>query len=420
MKILFITLGRTVKTDAHGIYSDLMRKFHKEGHELFIVYPCERREGLLTSLEEEEGVHYLRVKTLNIQKTNVVEKGVGTILVESQFKSAIKKHFKGIQFDLILYTTPPITFPNLIGDLKKSNPKTTTYLMLKDIFPQNAVDLGMLVASPKPSPQRKGLKNTVMALPKYVLYKYFRKKEVALYKNSDYIGCMSPANVEFVVKNNPEVDTTRVEVCPNSLELINEDNGYNHRDETLKQHGIPIDRPIFLYGGNLGKPQGIDFLIKALAENSRRQDCHFLIVGDGTEYNKLDLWIRESKPANVTLINRLPKEEYDELASYCDIGLICLDHRFTIPNFPSRLLAYLENHKPVVVATDPNCDMGPIAQENGFGYWCESNDVAAFTECVNKMLASDIKAMGETGFKFLCENYLVENTYDAIMKHFKR
>lgn len=400
MKILFITLGRTVKIDVHGIYSDLMRKFHKEGHELYIVYPCERRNGLPTSLEEENGVHYLRVKTLNLQKTNVVEKGIGTILVESQFKSAIKKHFKGIHFDLVLYTTPPITFPNLIGDLKKSNPKATTYLMLKDIFPQNAVDLGMFG------------KNSLF-------YKYFRAKEEKLYRNTDYIGCMSPANVEFIIKNNPKVDKNRVEVCPNSLELMNEGVGYNYREETLKRYGIPSDRPIFLYGGNLGKPQGIDFLIKALAENSNRQDCHFLIVGDGTEYSKLDTWIKESSPANVTLINRLPKEEYDELASYCDIGLICLDHRFTIPNFPSRLLAYLENHKPVVVATDPNCDMGPIAQDNGFGYWCESNDVKAFTECVNKMLASDIKAMGETGFKFLCENYLVENTSEAIMKHFK-
>lgn len=400
MKILFITLGRTVKIGVHGIYSDLMRKFYKEGHELYIVYPCERRNGLPTSLEEENGVHYLRVKTLNIQKTNVVEKGIGTILVETQFKSAIKKHFKGIHFDLILYTTPPITFPNLIGDLKKSNPEATTYLMLKDIFPQNAVDLGMFG------------KNSLF-------YKYFRAKEEKLYRNTDYIGCMSPANVEFIIKNNPEVDKNRVEVCPNSLELMNEGVGYNNREETLKRYGIPSDRPIFLYGGNLGKPQGIDFLIKALAENSNRQDCHFLIVGDGTEYSKLDSWIKESKPANVTLINRLPKAEYDELASYCDIGLICLDHRFTIPNFPSRLLAYLENHKPVVVATDPNCDMGPIAQDNGFGYWCESNDVKAFTECVNKMLASDIKAMGETGFKFLCENYLVENTYEAIMKHFE-
>lgn len=398
MNVLFITLGRTVKIDVHGIYSDLMRKFHKEGHELYIVYPIERRDGMPTTLQEEPGVHYLGVHTLNIQKTNVVEKGIGTILVESQFKRAISKFFKKVSFDLILYTTPPITFPNLIGDLKKTNPKAVTYLMLKDIFPQNAVDLGMFG------------KNSLF-------YKYFRAKEKKLYRNTDCIGCMSPANVQFIVKNNPEVDRARVEVCPNSLELVHKDDRYIRRSDMLSRFDLPVDRPIFLYGGNLGRPQGIDFLISALGANCERKDCHFLIVGDGTEYSKLDIWMNESHPSNVTLIKRLPKEEYDELANYCDVGLICLDHRFTIPNFPSRLLAYLENHKPVIVATDPNCDMGPIAEENGFGYWCESNNVDAFTRCVDKMLSSDIKAMGETGYKFLCDNYLVDNTYNAIMKH---
>lgn len=400
MNILFVTLGKTVKIDVHGIYSDLMRKFHKEGHELYIVYPFERRDGKPTSLEEASGVHYLGVRTLNIQKTNVIEKGIGTVLVESQFKRAIEKYFKHVTFDLILYTTPPITFPNLIGDLKKSNPKAVTYLMLKDIFPQNAVDLGMFSKSS-------------------LFYKYFRSKEKKLYRNTDYIGCMSPANVEFIVRNNLDVDKTCVEVCPNSLELVHEGKQYNHREETLRHYGIPTDRTIFIYGGNLGRPQGIGFLVDALDANSQREDCYFLIIGDGTEYDKIEAWIKESKPANVTLIKRLPKDEYDELASYCDVGLICLDHRFTIPNFPSRLLAYLENHKPVVVATDPNCDMGPIAQENGFGYWCESNDVRAFTRCIEKMLNSDIKAMGETGYNYLCKNYLVENTYNAIMKHFE-
>ena len=399
MNILFITLGRTVKIQEHGLYSDLMRKFHKEGHELYIVYPQERREGKPTSLQEEQGVHYLGVRTLNLQKTNVIEKGIGTILVELQFKHAINKFFKRVLFDLVLYTTPPITFPNLIGDLKRRNPRAVTYLMLKDIFPQNAVDLELFSRSS-------------------LFYKYFRSKEKKLYKNTDFIGCMSPANVDFVIRNNPEVEKSRVELCPNSLELTNRREKFNRREETLKRYGIPSDRFVFLYGGNLGRPQGIDFLIKAIAANSNRDDCHFLIVGDGTEYNKIEAWICSSQPSNVTLMNRLAKSEYDELASYCDVGLICLDHRFTIPNYPSRLLAYLENHMPVIVASDPNCDMGPIAQLNGFGYWCESNSAQAFTECVNKMLATDIKTMGEKGYQFLCDNYLVDNSYNAIMKHF--
>lgn len=400
MNIIFVTLGRTTNIHVHGIYSDLMRKFHAEGHDLYIVYPLERKEKKPTCLTLEDGVHYLGVWTFNIQKTNILEKGIGTVLVESQFQRAINKYFKDVKFDLILYTTPPITFPNLIGSLKKKNPSAVSYLMLKDIFPQNAVDLGMFGKSS-------------------LFYKYFRSKEKKLYKNSDYIGCMSPANVDFVINNNPEVNSNRVEICPNSLELINDNHSALDKKAIYSRLGLPTDRPVILYGGNLGKPQGIDFLIKGLSANSKRNDCHFLIVGDGTEYNKIDNWVSSEKPSNVTLIKRLPKQEYDELASCCDVGLICLDHRFTIPNYPSRLLAYLENHMPVIVATDPNSDMGPIAQENGFGYWCESNDVYSFTNCVDKMLTSNIKQMGDAGYNYLCENYLVDNTYNAIIKHFE-
>lgn len=401
MNVLFITLGRTIRIDEHGIYSDLMRKFHKEGHNLFIVYPLERRERRPTSLVNEGRIQYLGVHTLNLQKTNIVEKGLGTLLVESQYKHAINKYFKGVSFDLILYSTPPITFPHLVRALKLRFPRAISYLMLKDIFPQNAVDLGMF-----------GQKS--------LFYSFFRVQEKDLYAVSDYIGCMSPANVNYLIQNNPQLDPSRIEVCPNSIEIMDGELGTIDKQAVLDKYGIPIDKPIILYGGNLGKPQGIEFLVKALSANSRRTDCHFLIVGDGTEYHKIKSWIDTSHPSNVSLIKYLPGQEYNRIARVCDIGLICLDYRFTIPNFPSRVLSYLENRMPVIVTTDPNSDLGPIAQKNGFGYWCKSNDIDAFTKCVDLVLSQDYKSMGEKGFLYLMEHYLVDNAYGTIMKHFRK
>ncbi len=72
---------------------------------------------------------------------------------------------------------------------------------------------------------------------------------------------------------------------------------------------------------------------------------------------------------------------------------------------------------PVLCATDPNTDMGRIADKNGYGYWCESNSIEAFSAILDKMIHSDRQAMGERGNEFLKENYLVEHTYNAIMKH---
>lgn len=142
-------------------------------------------------------MHILNVKTLNIQKTNIEEKGIGTLLIENQFKAAIKKHLSDVRFDLITYSTPTITFTNVVKYLKKKNLDAISYLQLKAIFPQNAVDIGMF--------GEKSLFNW-----------FFRKKEKALYKVSDFIGCMSPANVEFVLKHNPEVKADRVSVAGDS------------------------------------------------------------------------------------------------------------------------------------------------------------------------------------------------------------
>lgn len=83
----------------------------------------------------------MKVKTLNIQKTNLIEKGVGTLLLEYQYQQAIHTYWKDVKFDLILYSTPPITFNKVIASLKIRY-GAKTYLLLKDIFPQNAVDLG--------------------------------------------------------------------------------------------------------------------------------------------------------------------------------------------------------------------------------------------------------------------------------------
>lgn len=416
MNIIFLTLVRISNIEERGIYSDLMRKFRDEGHNVYIVTPQERRlvNGSIFSvhgaeLVESDGVHILNVNTFNIQKTNIVEKGLGTLLLESQYKAAIMKYLGDVSFDLITYSTPPITFTNVVRYLKKQNPQAVTYLQLKDIFPQNAIDIGMMSKS--------GVKG--------LLYKFFRNKEKKLYAASDYIGCMSPANVDFVLKHNSEIDPSRVEVAPNSIELVEtvKEPGQEETERLYirKKYDLPTNIPIFIYGGNLGKPQGIDYLVKCLDANKNRMDCFFVVVGSGTHYNKIAYWMEDEnnkmEGVNVKLMRSLPKVDYDILVRSCDVGLIFLDHRFTIPNYPSRLLSYLENKMPVLCATDPNTDIGKIAEENGYGYWCESVKPEDFTAMVDKMLKSDIKSMGEMGHEFLKKNYQVENTYRAIISH---
>lgn len=400
MKILFFTIIDIETIEEKNLYTDLMREFKKNGHELYVISPEERRKKGKTRLLNVGGVTILKLKTGNLQKTSFIEKGISTCLLEPQFIHGIKKYFSNIKFDLVLYSTPPITFVKAIRYMRNRD-DAYTYLLLKDIFPQNAVDLQILNTS--------GLKKW--------LYQYFRKKEKELYAFSNKIGCMSKANVDYILKHNPSIHERKMEVCPNSIEPI-AIKRKNSREicRIREKYGIPDNKVIFIYGGNLGTPQGIPFLIKCIEANEFESDSFLLIVGSGTEYPKLERFFNEKKPNQAKLLKGLPVNQYKELTSVCDVGLIFLDYRFTIPNFPSRLLSYLEIGIPVLAATDRNTDIGEVIVNGGFGEWCPSNSVEQFIECERKLLDGEIrKQYGTAARKYLEENYATENSYLIIM-----
>ncbi|RZK43804.1 MAG: glycosyltransferase WbuB [Pedobacter sp.] len=399
MNVLFLTMIRINSLAERGIYTDLMQEFVNHGHQVYIARPSERRFGEQTGIKKDGGLTLLNIKTYNFKECSLVEKGFATLRLEGQFLSATKRYFKDTKFDLIIYSTPPITFSRVISYFKKRD-SALSYLLLKDIFPQNAVDLNMM--------KKGGL-----------IHRYFRAKEHQLYAVSDYIGCMSPANVNYVLKHNPSVSQARVEVNPNSNYPLIEEISETERIAIREKYGIPTDKIICVYGGNLGVPQGIGFL-KEILQQVPNDNIFYLIVGTGTAFDSLNDWFQLEKPSYAVLFNVLPKDEYDILLRSCDIGLIFLDPRFTIPNFPSRLLSYMECGLPVLAATDCATDIGEIAKENGFGFWCESGDLTSYQQQLKKMLPQGVREeMGAKGLAYLKENYHVSASYQQIARRMK-
>ena len=226
---------------------------------------------------------------------------------------------------------------------------------------------------------------------------------------------MSQANVDYVLKFNPNIKPEKVGICPNSVEVIDRSAEEKERTDIRNKYDIPLDRKVFVYGGNLGKPQGIDFLIKCLRSQRDNGKVFFLIVGDGTEYEKIDNYIEEDQPENVRLMRRLPKEDYDTMVAACDVGMIFLDHRFTIPNFPSRLLSYMQAKIPILACTDVNTDIGCVIVNGGFGWWCESKDVDEFQQIIEKIIKDYAENMKDIEYRYLMENYSVSKNYEIIM-----
>lgn len=399
MNVLFLSLMPYRSIQERDIYTDLLREFIHNGHKVYLLSPTEDAEAVIA----EENCTIITVPTGRIEKTSFLRKGINTVMIESRFKAAIQKHLSQVRFDLVLYPTPPITFVGAVEYVKKRD-RAKTYLMLKDIFPQNAVDIGILSKS--------GIKG--------LLYRFFRRKEQKLYQISDYIGCMSQANVDYVLKHNPELPARKVGICPNSIEVVDKSVTSDVRRKIREKYGIPLDRAVFVYGGNLGRPQGIPFLLEALKTQKEQKELYFLVVGDGTEYPLLEQYSRTAQQENFKLMQRLPKEDYDTLVGACDVGMLFLDHRFTIPNFPSRLLSYMQAKLPVLACTDPNTDVGKVLEEGRFGWWCESSTTETFDRVIKEIMGSDLTQMGSASMQYLYDHYTVKSAYLSIMEQLRQ
>jgi glycosyltransferase involved in cell wall biosynthesis len=400
MKILFITLAIKDLT-GNGLYVDLLRELKNRENDVYVVCPVERRYKESTNLIVEESISFLRAKTGNITKTNFIEKGISTLLIEKQFTKSIKSFYCDICFDLVIYTTPPVTFEKVINYVKKRD-KCLSYLVLKDIFPQNAVDLEIL--------KKTG-----------VLYKYFRMKEKKLYNISDYIGCTSNRNIEYVKKHNPEINPSRIELFPNSVLPRSLKSRNVDINDKKKKYGIPMDSIIFVYGGNIGRPQGIDFIKKVITRVDEKDNLFFMIFGSGTDFNNLSNFINKSGFHNVNIMQGLSKDEYWDFLTCCDVGLIFLDSRFTVPNTPARLTYYMEAELPILAATDKHTDIEDILKEANCGFWVESGDIENFYSKVDLLLSNpELRdELGKNGRKYMENNFHISRNYEVLMNHLK-
>ena len=397
MNILFLTLSRFTSINDRGIYPDLVRKFCTEGHQMYVVSPMERKFKKATSITIEGNLTLLKLKTLNLQQSGIIEKGMAYLMLEFQFVQAIKKYFKNIKFDLILYSTPPINISRVVKFVKNRD-NAISYLLLKDIYPQAAVD------------------DKVFSQNSFI-YRYFRKQEKLLYELSDYIGCMSEANVDYLLAHNPELSSKKVEVNPNSIEPAEINVTADQKLAFRKKHGIPENALLFIYGGNLGKSQGIDFYLDVLKDRKDDDRVYFITIGSGSEFNRIDRFIKEYEIKNALLLSSLPKNEFDLMVAYCDVGLIFLNSYFTVPNFPSRMLSYMQQKKPVLAATDKVTDIGKIITEHNFGFWALHGDLDDFIKHIELLFNEKTRLiqMGINAYDFLLNNYTVDKSYNLIL-----
>ncbi|GAA3402016.1 glycosyltransferase family 4 protein [Paenibacillus hodogayensis] len=395
MNVLFLMISFPESSKGSNLYTDLAQEFHRNGNEVYVATLLESKYGRDTCLQDEQGLNVLRIKCGDLFNVGAIRKGLSTIRLPGIFKQAINTYFKGVKFDLVIYPTPPITFASVANYIKRRD-RCKSYLILRDIFPQNARDLGMISGGP--------------------VFAYFRMLEKKLYTISDHIGCMSKGNVEYVMTHNQQVKREKLELLPNWKKVNRESNKPNIAIK--KKYGLE-NKFVAIFGGNLGKPQELDFLLELAALYRERDEIAFLIIGDGTERQRLQAKIHKMALNNVLLKERVPTSDYDALVGVCDIGLINLNRHFTIPNIPSKTLSYFEAGIPILAAVDRSTDFGGILEEAQAGLCSVTGELEEYRENFEKLYRDESlrKRLGRNGRNYLDKNLTVEQAYTNIKRH---
>lgn len=403
MRILFISSNFPKDAYSSNIYTDLAEELVESGHSVDVVVSEEKKNTDKTYLNKERnGLDILRVKTGNIYNVNFIEKTLTFVTISNDLIKGIKEKFNDRNYDLVLTSSPPVTFNKVIKwAMRKYN--CPSYLMMKDIFPQNGVDIGLYT---KTNP----------------IYWYFKYNEKKLYDTCSMIGCMSLGNIKYMNEKN-EVSLEKLELFPNTVKVKSKNKLASKEKEKIRnEYGIAKDDVVAIFGGNLGKPQGLEFLLEVIESYKRKKNIKFLIIGTGTEQKKIFDYIKDHKLKNAITLEYVPREKYEKLLSACDIGLIFLDKRFTIPNFPSKTLSYFECGIPIMAAIDSVTDYGNMLEESNSGFCSIHGDIKEFKCKFDKLINDDKlrKTMGNNGRKFLKKNYDVEKSVKILEDYERR
>jgi glycosyltransferase involved in cell wall biosynthesis len=327
---------------------DLSQELIRQGHFPTVLIPSADLEQPWF-LEEMSGVQVLRLKAPRTKDTGYVRRTLNEFLMPFAMLRGLRKSPLAIaQWEGVVWYSPTIFLGPTASALKKSN-GCKSYLILRDIFPEWAVNMGLMGRG----------------LP----YRFFKAIEKFQYSVADVIGVQTQANVAYL-DSWAGGKGRQVEVLQNWLA-----DAPNVGCSVLVAGGKLAGRTIFVYAGNMGVAQGMDVLLD-LAERLRsRKDIGFLFVGRGSDAQRLRMDVDKRGLDNVAFHEEIDPTEIPGLYAQCHVGIVALDPRHKTHNIPGKFLSYMQAGLPVLATINPGNDLIDIIDCERVGRVCTDHSV---------------------------------------------
>ena len=392
MKICLITddylpLSRKV---AGKMMHELALEFKSRGHNVTVVTPSSKLKKSF-EISQLDGVTVCHFRSGEIKNVSKVKRAINETLLSYYAWRAFKPYFKQDHHDLIIYYSPTIFWGGLVSRLKKLW-GASSYLILRDFFPQWVIDNGLLCAN---SP----------------ITQYFRLFEALNYRAADTIGVQLPKDVECFCEISHI--QRRLDILYNwaAIESATVVTG-----DFRKTLGLE-NKVVFFYGGNIGQAQDMMNIVRLAQAMRQELDAHFLLVGAGDQVELVREAIAENDLNNMTLLPSVNQDVFKGMLKEFDVGLFSLHHDHTTDNCPGKLLAYMVQEKPILGSVNPHNDLRGMLEKAKAGLVSVNGDDAALLNNALKLLRdSNLRvSLGSNAKKLLSDIFSVEAAANRIL-----
>jgi glycosyltransferase involved in cell wall biosynthesis len=380
---------------------DLALELSEQGHSVYVAAGDKNLESD-SAISIENGINIFRIKTQDQKSLNKPARLLFELFLQRKIWKIFKEDIAIADFDLLIAHSPTIFWSHLIKKINKIK-KIPTYLVLRDLFPQWTLDTGTLS---KFNP----------------VYWFLRHHEKDLYKNSDVLGVQSKGDLKYV-SNLKNTLNFRTEVLYNWKRL----NVENEKAKNLRSELSLQEKVIYIFGGNMGYGQDIDSLLRLVKSFKENSKIHFLFVGEGTEYKKIEEWIKIESSQIATLLPAVSDKDYQSILAECDVGIISLRKNFKTNNYPNKILNYMKYNLPILASINPGNEIEDLINQYRNGIVSSTGDDLTLSNNANILLESKIKRqeMGKRGQKLLKDKFdskaavkkILDSSVPAVKKH---
>lgn len=351
MNILIVTDAYPPMRTSGAVHIyDLAQAFIQSGSKVTILIPDSTQSEKVVS-QFDQGVQVIRIKAFQTKDVAYWKRLLAELINPYVMWHRLQERPELLkeQINGVVWYSPTIFWGPLIKRLKKHF-HAKSYLILRDIFPDWANDLGLIKKGP-----------TLLFLKIVETYQY---------RQANTIGVQSPNNLQYFIHEHPGL-RSKTQVLWN----------WGAKSATKRPCSINLatsslaGKSICIYAGNMGVAQGIEVLFELAISLKNDPYLGFVFVGRGSEVVNLRARIKAENLTNVLLFDEIDYEEIPSLYAQCDIGLLSLDVRHRTHNIPGKLITYLQAGLPIFGFVNPENDVIRITQESNIGFVTDTSDL---------------------------------------------